>query len=72
MNPLFVIVGLLCLSVSLQAAEIDQDSEVLATRGKGVVTQGVFTARAEKIRPNPGWRPCAIAIGYRPLLMIYC
>lgn len=49
MNPLFVIVGLIILSFSLQAADPDQDSEILATRGKGVVTQGVFTARAEKI-----------------------
>jgi peptidyl-prolyl cis-trans isomerase C len=49
MNPLFVTAGLILLSFSLQAAEPDQESEILATRGKGVVTQGVFSARAEKI-----------------------
>jgi peptidyl-prolyl cis-trans isomerase C len=48
-NPLFVIVSLLVFSLPLEAKESDQDSEILATRGKGVVTQGVFTARAEKI-----------------------
>lgn len=49
MNPLFAIFCLLVLSLPVQATEPDQDSEILATRGKGVVTQGVFTARAEKI-----------------------
>ena len=49
MNPILIILIFLVFPFTALAAEPDQDSEILATRGKGVVTQGVFTARAEKI-----------------------
>ena len=52
MNPFFAIFSLLILSLSTQAAESVNDLEILATRGKGVVTQEDFTARADKIPAN--------------------
>ncbi len=49
MNPLFVIFSLLLLSWSVQATEPHTDSDILAQRGEGIVTQSMFTARAEMI-----------------------
>lgn len=49
MNPIFIVLILLVFPFTTFAVEPDEDSKVLATRGKGVVSQGVFTARAEKI-----------------------
>jgi peptidyl-prolyl cis-trans isomerase C len=49
MNPVFVILSLLFIVFTAQAAESVGDSEVLAKRGKGMITQSDFTARAEKI-----------------------
>ena len=49
MNPVFIIISLLFLSLTVQASEPDTDSEILAKRGDGVVTQMMFSARAEKI-----------------------
>jgi len=48
-NPVFIIFSLLFLSLTVQASEPDSDSEILAKRGDGVVTQIMFSARAEKI-----------------------
>lgn len=49
MNPFFVIFSLLFFAFTVQAAEPFSDSEILAKRGKGLVTQSAFTARAEEI-----------------------
>ena len=49
MNPVFIIFSLLFLSLTVQASEPDTDSEILAKRGDGVVTQMMFSARAEEI-----------------------
>ncbi len=49
MNPFFAISSLLMLTVTAQAAETVEDLEILAKRGKGIITQTEFTARAEKI-----------------------
>jgi len=48
-NPVFVIFSLMFLSQSIQATEYPGDSEILAKRGDGIVTQAMFTAQAEKI-----------------------
>lgn len=52
MNPVFVISGLLFFSLAIQANESNNDSEILAKRGDGVVTQSMFTAHAERIPAN--------------------
>lgn len=44
-----IFMGLLCLSTNIKAEEIQPNLEILAERGKGVVTQKSFTARATKI-----------------------
>jgi len=49
MNPVFVIFSLLFFAVTVQAAEPTSETEILAKRGKGLITQSAFTARAEKI-----------------------
>lgn len=49
MKSLINILGLLLLSLALQAAESVNGSEVLAKRGDGLVTQAMFTAQANKI-----------------------
>jgi peptidyl-prolyl cis-trans isomerase C len=49
MNPFFTILSLLVFSFTVQAKEPSDESEILATRGKGVVTQTDFTARANRI-----------------------
>jgi len=48
-NPVFVFLSLLFLSLTVQALEPDIDSEILAKRGDGIVTQAMFSARADKI-----------------------
>jgi hypothetical protein len=54
-NPVFIIFCLLSFSLSVQAKEISDspksssDSEVLAKRGDGIVTQAMFTAQADRI-----------------------
>jgi parvulin-like peptidyl-prolyl isomerase len=49
MNPILVIVGALLCTQALQANDKVEEAEILAKRGKGVVTQAEFTARANKI-----------------------
>ena len=49
MYPVFIVISLLFLSPTVQASEPNTDSEILAKRGDGVVTQIMFSARAEKI-----------------------
>ena len=52
MHPFFIVGWLLLFSLStqaVQAADLEDESEILATRGKGVVTQDAFSARADKI-----------------------
>lgn len=49
MNPVFIIFGLIFFSMSIQATESPDGSEILAKRGDGIVTQAMFTAQAEKI-----------------------
>jgi peptidyl-prolyl cis-trans isomerase C len=49
MNPFFVIFSLSIFAFTAQATESVSESEILAKRGKGVITQSAFTARAEKI-----------------------
>lgn len=49
MHPFFIVCCLLLFSLSTQAADLKDESEILATRGKGVVTQDAFSARADKI-----------------------
>jgi len=48
-NPVFIIFGLIFFSMSIQATESPDGSEILAKRGDGIVTQAMFTAQAEKI-----------------------
>jgi peptidyl-prolyl cis-trans isomerase C len=48
-NPVLFIFSLLFLSLTVQASEPDSDSEILAKRGDGIVTQMMFSARADKI-----------------------
>jgi len=48
-NPVFVIFSLMFFSQSVQSTETAIDSEILAKRGDGIVTQSMFTAQAEKI-----------------------
>ena len=52
MNPVFIIFSLLFLSTTIQASEPDNDSKVLVKRGDGIVTQEMFSARADKIPAN--------------------
>ncbi len=49
MNPFLVIFSLSIFAFTAQATESVSESEILAKRGKGVITQSAFTARAEKI-----------------------
>lgn len=49
MNTVSAIFSLLFLSLTVQASEPDSGSEILAKRGDGVVTQLMFSARAEQI-----------------------
>jgi peptidyl-prolyl cis-trans isomerase C len=49
MNPYFIVLTLILFSITAQASEPVTESEILAKRGKGLVTQATFTARAEKI-----------------------
>ena len=44
-----VVFSLTCLSLSVQAADSIDESEILARRGQGVVTQTDFSARVQKI-----------------------
>ncbi len=44
-----IFISLICLSVSIYADEPATDLEIFAKRGKGVVTQEDFTARADMI-----------------------
>jgi len=47
---LFLILSIYCISTGMAAESTDED--ILAKRGKGVVTQKAFTARADKIPAN--------------------
>jgi peptidyl-prolyl cis-trans isomerase C len=49
MNPFRVVFCLLFCSLVAQASEASEESEILAERGKGVITQREFTARADKV-----------------------
>jgi parvulin-like peptidyl-prolyl isomerase len=49
MNPFLIIFSLLIFALTTQAQEPVSDSEIFAKRGKGVITQAAFTARAEQI-----------------------
>lgn len=49
MRKSIVVFSLMCLSLSVQAVDTIDESEILARRGNGVVTQADFAARVEKI-----------------------
>jgi len=50
LTSLFTIsLAILCLSINSRAEDTKPDLEILAERGKGVVTQDDFTARADRI-----------------------
>ena len=49
MSKKSVVLGLLFFIITAQAKDPVDESEILAQRGKGVVTQAAFAARAEKI-----------------------
>jgi parvulin-like peptidyl-prolyl isomerase len=48
-NPVFFFFSLLFISLAVQATEPASDYEILAKRGDGIVTQAMFSARADKI-----------------------
>lgn len=49
MNPFLVVFCLLFCSIVAQASESLKESEILAERGKGTITQNEFTARADQV-----------------------
>ena len=49
MNPFLVVFCLMLCSLVAQASESLKESEILAERGKGAITQSEFTARADQV-----------------------